>query len=83
MDWNAVRYPMNTHLGDIVAYAHHKGWPMLSAVVVNQQHVDTGAMEESTLRGFVEAAKWLGHQVNDPEVFLRDQQEAVFAWAKS
>jgi hypothetical protein len=80
-DWSKVRYAVNTHLGDLILYAHGKGWPMLSAVVVNQPNVATGAMEPPTLKGFVEAARSLGYVVTDEEKFLRDQQERVFEWA--
>ena len=80
-DWSAVRYPMNTHLGEIIRYAQHRGWPMLSAVVVNKKHLDSGKMEPSTIKGFADAAKWLGHDVDDPENFLNRQQEECFEWA--
>ena len=83
LDWNAVRYPMNTHLWRLVEYAHSKGWPMLSAIIVNKQNVGTGEMEESTLKGFIEAAKELGYAPADATAFLKDQQEACFEWALS
>lgn len=80
-DWSKVRYAVNTHLGDLIDYAHAKGWPLLSAIVVNQQNVGTGNMEPPTLKGFVEAARALGYAVADDEAFLREQQERVFVWA--
>jgi hypothetical protein len=81
-DWSNVRYLSNTHLWDVVQYAHHRGWPMLSAVIVNKQHLGTGKMEPSTLKGFIGAAELLGHDVDDPEAFLVEQQEACFLWAR-
>jgi hypothetical protein len=80
-DWAKVHYAINGHLWDLISYAHGKGWPMLSAVVVNQRNVESGEMEPSTLKGFVEAARLLGHPVTDKEAFLKEQQQAVFAWA--
>lgn len=80
-DWSKVRYAINTHLGDLIDYAHGKGWPLLSSIVVNQQNVATGDMEPTTLKGFVEAARGLGYAVADDKTFLRDQQDRVFAWA--
>lgn len=80
-DWSKVRYAVNTHLGDLIDYAHGKGWPLLSAIVVNQQNVTTGDMEPTTLKGFVEAARALGYAVADEMGFLREQQERVFTWA--
>lgn len=80
-DWSKVRYAINTHLGDLLDYAYGKGWPLLSAIVVNQKNVATGEMEPRTLTGFVEAARGLGYSVTDEKAFLREQQELVFAWA--
>lgn len=80
-DWSKVRYAVNTHLGDLIDYAHGKGWPLLSAIVVNQQNVATGDMEPTTLKGFVEAARELGYVVADEMGFLREQQQRVFTWA--
>jgi len=81
-DWMKVRYLVNEHLGRMIEYAHKRGWPMLSAIVVNKQHVEDGGMEPSTLKGFVEAARWLGYNVTDERAFLKDQQQRVFDWAK-
>lgn len=80
-DWSKVRYAVNKHLGDLIDYAHGKGWPLLSAIVVNQQNIATGEMEPTTLKGFVEAARGLGYAVTDEKTFVREQQERVFAWA--
>lgn len=80
-EWSKVRYAVNGHLGDLVDYSHGNGWPLLSAIVVNQQNVATGEMEPTTLKGFVEAARALGYAVADDSAFLREQQERVFAWA--
>lgn len=80
-DWSKVRYLVNTHLGDLIEYAYGKGWPMLSAIVVNQQNVATGEMKPETLKGFVDAARWLGYPVTDEKAFLLDQQKQVRDWA--
>jgi hypothetical protein len=82
-NWAKVHYAIGGHLGSLVEYAHRRGWPMVSAIVVNKQNVATGRMEPETLKGFVAAAKELGYSVTDEEVFLRDQQRKVFAWAPS
>lgn len=79
--WAQARYPMNDHLWALVRDAHTRGWPMLSAVIVNAEHVADGVMEEPTLAGFVKAAELLGYRIRDPGKFLRDQQRAVFNWA--
>lgn len=82
-EWDKVRYPMNTHLWALVCLAHAKGWPMLSAMVVNKQHVATGHMEPATLTGFVGAANDLGYEITDAQSFLREQQEACFRWGNA
>ena len=52
---------------------------MISATIVNKQHLETGTMEAETLRGFTSAAELLGFSIGAPEAFLRDQQARVFA----
>ncbi len=81
LEWSRVRYAMNRHLGDLIEYAHRRGWPLLSAIVVNQQHLGDGAMEPSTLKGFCEAARCLGYEFDEGQAFLREQQLRVFEWA--
>ncbi|GLQ39767.1 hypothetical protein GCM10007908_33870 [Rhizobium albus] len=83
VEWSRVRYAANQHLGDLIEYAHRKGWPLLSAIIVNQQNLKDGRMEPSTLKGFCEAARSLGYAIADEEAFLKDQQQRVFEWAVS
>jgi hypothetical protein len=80
--WEMVHYSLGAHLWKLVEYAHLKGWPMLSAIVVNKPNVATGKMESDTLKGFIGAARQLGYQVTDEEAFLKEQQSRVFDWAK-
>lgn len=40
-------------------------------------------MEPETLKGFIRAAKDLGHPIVDEDGFLREQQELVFRWGES
>lgn len=82
-DWKQVHYSIGRHLWALVEYAHRKGWPMLSAIVVNKQNVSTGKMEPKTLKGFVAAARALGHSVPDGESFLNEQQRRVFEWGEA
>jgi len=82
-DWNRVRYPMNHHLWLLVKKAHHNGWPMLSAIIVNKQNIETGEMEKSTLAGFIEAAKALNHEPADEQAFLKEQQQKCFEWGRN
>ncbi len=81
-DWIKVRHSMGPHLFWLVEYSHRRKWPLLSAIVVNQQNLTTGKMEPDTLRGFVEAVAKLGVSVDDSEQFLHREQERVFEWAQ-
>lgn len=81
VEWSKVRYAANQHLGDLIEYAHRKGWPLLSAIIVNQQNLEDGHMEPPTLRGFCEAARSLGYAFADDEAFVKEQQNRVFEWA--
>jgi hypothetical protein len=80
-DWNRVHHAIGSHLWLLVEYAHRKGWPMLSTIVVNKHNVGTGEMEPGTLKGFIAAARDLQLSVTDERSFLREQQDQVFAWA--
>jgi hypothetical protein len=82
-EWSKVHYAMGGHLWRLVEYAHRKGWPMLSAIVVNQRNVATGKMEPDTLKGFIRAARDLDHVVTSEGDFLKEQQELVFRWGSS
>jgi len=82
-EWNKVRYDVGPHLWALVEHAHRHGWPMLSAVVVNQPNLASGEMEPPTLEGFVRAARDLGLTVTDTRAFLKKQQQLVFEWAAS
>lgn len=81
LEWSKVRYAANPHLGHLIEWAHHRGYPLISAIVVNQKNVGTGAMDPATLKGFSAAAAKLGYAFSDADAFLREQQMRVFEWA--
>lgn len=80
--WDKVRYPMNAHLWAPVEHANHRGWPMLSAMIVNKRHRETGEMEPETLAGFIAAAKALKYDVTDEVEFLKEQQARCLDWGR-
>lgn len=82
-DWNKVRYALNEHLFHLVEFAHRRGWPLLSSIVVNQNNLQTGDLEPSSLKGFIAAAHILKIPVTGEEAFLREQQRKVFEWGKT
>ena len=84
--WSKARLRMNGkhgHLDDLIAYCHSREMPLLTAIVVEKNHVDSGDMDEGTLNGFVEGARRLGVSVSDPAAFLKQCQSECFEWAKN
>lgn len=79
--WQQVRYQMNTHLGELVRIAAARGWPMPSAIVVNQSNLESGTLDGSAREGFLAAAKENGFTIEDPAAFVDEQQQKLFAWA--
>ncbi len=82
-EWTKVRYKISQHLGDLMKVAVENGWPILSAIVVNQDNIKTRKLDGTARNGFINAAKYLGFDVSDSEHFIKEQQEAVFAWAET
>lgn len=83
VDWKTARRPIALHLDNLVRIAQERGWPLLTAIVVNKENFETGRLEGDALSGFLAAVKRLGLTVDDPQTFLQEQQQAVFEWAKS
>ena len=80
--WAKVRYKLNDQLGEIMKLAAERDWPIPSAIVVDQANLETGRLSDSATKGFVGAAKELGFDVQDPQAFIAEQQQAMFAWAE-
>ena len=81
--WSKVHYSIGNHLYRLVDYGRSLGWPMLSAIVVNAGRVEQGGMEPGALKGFITLASELGlFKGGDEIALLKQQQQAVFAYAK-
>ncbi|MER8691914.1 hypothetical protein NKI77_18130 [Mesorhizobium opportunistum] len=80
-DWSKVHWQMGGHLTRLCEYAHRRGWPLISAIVVNGENVESGSLRPESLAGFVSVARELGLSVLEPDEFLRDEQQRVFRWA--
>ena len=81
--WNAARRRMDPHLFALCGWATERGWPLLSAIVVDQRSVAHGAMRGRPLIGFIRAAERCGRVTGgDAAGFLADEQQRVFAWAE-
>ena len=81
-EWAKVRYKLNSQLGEIMTLAARRDWPIPSAIVVDQANLETGTLSDSATKGFVGAARELGFDVQDPQTFIAEQQQAMFAWAE-
>jgi hypothetical protein len=79
--WARARHPLFQQLGRLVKIGHDRGWPLLSAIVVNDGDVDTGALRDTTLQGFLAAARSVGLDVADPKALVKEQQRKLFDWA--
>ena len=82
-EWQKVHFKMNHHLGGLIEIAAIRRWPMLSAIVVIKDNINTGTLDGTSRDGFIKAAKENGFKIGDPAVFVEEQQQAVFAWAKN
>lgn len=82
VEWKKARRPMPQHLDQLVKISHERGWPLMSAIVVNKDQVETGALIGESLAGFMAAVAKIGVTVDNPQAFLHEQQQAVFEWAK-
>lgn len=83
LEWSKVRYAMNSHLETLLGISAGNGWPLLTAIVVNQGAVQSGSMADSAMEGFIAAAKRYGRVAESPADFVRTEQEATFKWAQS
>lgn len=83
VEWNKVRFNMNGHLGELAKFAVANDWPMLSAIVVDQNNIDSGNLDGSARTGFITCAKELGFDISDDTAFIEKQQQAMFSWAQN
>jgi 5-methylcytosine-specific restriction protein B len=80
--WSAARRRMDPHLFGLCRRATERGWPLVSAVVVDRPSVPHGAMRGRPLIGFARAAERCGRIVGpDAAAFLAEEQHRVFDWA--
>ncbi|RUU07490.1 hypothetical protein EOD08_38345, partial [Mesorhizobium sp. M6A.T.Ca.TU.002.02.2.1] len=83
MEWKKARRPLPLQLDQLVFVSHERGWPLISAIVVSKENVETGRLEGESLAGFMAAVAKVGLTVDDPQAFLHEQQKAVFEWSKT
>ena len=84
LEWSRIHWTVGPHLVNVCEFAHGKGWPLLSEIVVNTDKIDTGEMKAANSEAFVEAAEIVGRDVGAYRTrFVRSEQQRVFDWATS
>lgn len=81
VDWGVYRNQIYSQLSKLVGEAYDRNWPLLTAIVVAQPHVEDGLLDGPSLDGFIRDVKKRGVAVDDPVAFLKAEQARVFAWA--
>jgi len=86
VDWSQARHQMNGpngHLDRLLEICHAKGLPLLTAICVNQQNLDTGELGEDALAGFATGAQRLGLHVGEPIEFHHKCRDECWAWGRN
>jgi len=83
--WGQAHRPINRHLGRLLGWCDKKGYPLLSAIVVDKAHLESGDMLPGTLNGFITGVQMHTRQPvgHDHKRYLKEKQAEVFAWAKT
>jgi hypothetical protein len=82
-DWSKVHYQIGGHLLRLNEYSYLRYGIMISSIVVPKEHVATGKMTPSMIKGCRASAPndEIDRFHRDPEAFYREQQQKVFDWA--
>lgn len=79
--WRAVFRQVPSHLDNVCVEAHRSGWPLITAIVVEEENRETGDLGPDALAGFLKAVQMCGVAIGpDPRAFLRAEQDRTFAW---
>ncbi|PKP96027.1 MAG: hypothetical protein CVT76_07830 [Alphaproteobacteria bacterium HGW-Alphaproteobacteria-15] len=85
VEWSQARHQMNGHdglLDTLLGVCKNKKLPLLTAICVNQENLETGKLGVEALTGFVEGAKRIGWSVGDPEEFHLECVRHCFEWGE-
>lgn len=86
LPWNQARHQMNGpngHLDRLLDICHANGLPMLPAICVNKNGVETGELEPTALKGFADGARRLGLAVVDEQAFHAKMRGDCWLWGRS
>jgi hypothetical protein len=83
LDWTKSRRRVPPHLDAVCFYSEGKGWPLITAIVVNKENTESGRMTPDNLKGFLAAARAVGRTVDVEEAaFVGREQTRVFEWCQ-
>lgn len=83
VDWSRARRPMPAHLDRLLQICHTRGWPLITSLVVSRENLASGRLEGESLSGFIAGVRRLGISIDDTSAFLHEEQQKVFAWART
>jgi hypothetical protein len=83
LNWVKSRRGVGPHLDAVCLHTIGKGWPFLTSIVVHKDKIDSGEMTQENLKGFLDAVRGAGQEVDVEDVaFLKREQQRVFAWCR-
>jgi hypothetical protein len=83
LNWVRSRRGVGPHLDALSVHCNDQGWPLLTAIVVQKDKMDTGEMTQESLKGFLEGVRAAGQDVDIEDVaFMKREQQRVFAWCR-
>ena len=85
VEWSKARHQMNGvngHLDRLLDMCFLRKLPLLTAICVNQENVESGELGEDSLKGFATGAKRLGFKVSDALEFHRRCREECWEWGR-
>lgn len=84
--WTKVRRQMSGaggHLDRLLDLCHMNGLPMLPAICVSKNNLQTGHLDPTSLSGFADGARRLGMAVHDEHNFHRARQNECWEWGRA
>ncbi|HXT82534.1 MAG TPA: hypothetical protein VN702_23440 [Acetobacteraceae bacterium] len=83
LEWSKSRRRVGRHLDSVCIFTESKTWPLITAIVVYKDRIDTGEMGAENLKGFLDAARAAGRNIDIEEnAFVRREQRRVFDWCQ-
>ena len=83
VEWGKARLRMNGvggHLDQLLDICHVRNLPLLTAICVNKDNVETGELDPKALKGFALGARRLGITVTDETAFHQAKKDECWEW---